>query len=36
MLGPCREIENYEIYPIAQDRDYFLIFIQYKITLTGV
>ena len=26
MLGPCKEIENYEIYPIAQDRDYFLIF----------
>ena len=24
MLGTSREIENYKIYPIAQNRDYFL------------
>ena len=32
MLGTSREIENYKIYPIAQNRDYFLnlFSIKYK------
>ena len=30
MLGTSKEIENYEIYPIAQNRDYFLNFFSTK------
>ena len=30
MLGTSKEIENYEKYTIAQDRDHFLIFFSIK------